>query len=379
MSRCVYSTIALLLAALPMTACDPVQDNERRGNGVHPSLPVEMGMTDSDEQACGEPTIQELTAGQNIDVGSITLGNDENNLIVTFETDTPWLLGTTHVHVGSDIDDVPESGGGQPIPGLFDYAHEREVPPGVTVDTHTIPFSDLNLSEGQCGVELYIWMHAEVFVLGDNGEVIQSETAWGGDTPGEDTPGWLFLAHYEVPCCDDPGGQFRTQTQGGWGTACNGENPGCYRDAWFDTAFAGGLALGCEAGHTATFTSAAAVEAFLPAGGAPAPLGNDHLDPIGSTEAGVFLSQLLAASLSAGFDAADPDFSEAAGLLPDQILCNTGMACDGTSVAELLSEANAVIGGCDGTLTASELSDCLTAINENYVDGTTDNGLLCAP
>ena len=32
-------------------------------------------------------------------------------------------------------------------------------------------------------------------------------------------------------------GQFTTFSQGGYGTNCNGNNPGCYRDAHFDAAF----------------------------------------------------------------------------------------------------------------------------------------------
>jgi len=47
----------------------------------------------------------------------------------------------------------------------------------------------------------------------------------------------------------------------------------------------------------------------------------------------------------------------------------------------VFDEANLVIGGCPGILgrSAGELSEGLTIINENYVDGETDNGHLCAP
>jgi hypothetical protein len=93
----------------------------------------------------------------------------------------------------------------------------------------------------------------------------------------------------------------------------------------------------------------------------------------------VLLGQLLAATLSVGFDAADPDFSASTSALGDQILCNTGLPCDGMSVADLLADAQAVAGACGGSLSPSEANACLTAVNENYVDGTQDNGLLCAP
>ncbi len=36
----------------------------------------------------------------------------------------------------------------------------------------------------------------------------------------------------------DCSGQYRTQTQGGWGAHAAGDNPGSYRDAHFNEAFA---------------------------------------------------------------------------------------------------------------------------------------------
>ena len=41
-------------------------------------------------------------------------------------------------------------------------------------------------------------------------------------------------------------GDFRSQTMGGWGSNCNGNNPGCYRDANFDSAFPDGVTLGTD-------------------------------------------------------------------------------------------------------------------------------------
>ena len=57
-------------------------------------------------------------------------------------------------------------------------------------------------------------------------------------------------------------GDFRSQTQGGWGSTCSGNNPGCYRDTHFDTAFPDGVTIGCDGGESLTFTSSAAVRDF---------------------------------------------------------------------------------------------------------------------
>ena len=177
------------------------------------------------------------------------------------------------------------------------------------------------------------------------------------------------------------GSHFGAQSQGGWGTVCHGNNPGCYRDLWFDTAFPSGIVLGCDMGFVATFTSSQAVEDFLPTGGRPGALTSDVTDPLGTTDAGVLLAQLLALELSLGFDVADPDFSLSGAAFVDQIICNTGTAFEGMSIGALADEANIVLGGCTGTtgLSAGELSYYLTLVNENYAGGEVDLGMVCAP
>jgi len=100
----------------------------------------------------------------------------------------------------------------------------------------------------------------------------------------------------------------------------------------------------------------------------------DMLDPVGygNTLAG----QLVALSLSVGFDNYDPDFSPAAAPLSDLLIGNGDFA--GWSVAMVLLEANRFIGKCESNFNASELNQVLSSINENFVDGTIDNGfLLC--
>ncbi|MBI2423746.1 MAG: hypothetical protein HYV27_13025 [Candidatus Hydrogenedentes bacterium] len=181
---------------------------------------------------------------------------------------------------------------------------------------------------------------------------------------------------------DDPDyDKFRTQTQGGWGAACNGGNPGCYRDAWFPVAFPDGIVIGCIGNKYLKFTSSLAVENFLPSGGKACALKASAVDPVGKTSAGVLAGQLLALALSLGFDAADPDFGASDSPLGSQLLCNTGTAGDGLTVQQIFDEANLVMGGCGQTLglNVDTLNTCLTVINENYVDGTTNNGSLCNP
>ncbi|MCZ4407272.1 T9SS type A sorting domain-containing protein [Cryomorphaceae bacterium 1068] len=166
---------------------------------------------------------------------------------------------------------------------------------------------------------------------------------------------------------------FRTQTQGGWGSSANGNNPGAYRDAHFDDAFPDGITLGCD--YVAEFETSANVEAFLPSGGTARSLESDLLNP---TDYGnVLAGQLLALTLSVGFDANDADFSTSSILLGDLIV-NSG-TFEGYSVSEILEFGNQILGGCETDFSASQINSVLSSINENYVDGSSNSGVLDCP
>jgi hypothetical protein len=168
-------------------------------------------------------------------------------------------------------------------------------------------------------------------------------------------------------------GPLRTQTQGGWGSAANGNNPGSYRDAHFDAAFPNGLVVGCD--YNLTLTSSAAVQAFLPSGGPVRVLDTDIVDPNNFTS--VLAGQLIAATLSVGFDANNPDFGEAEISLGNMVIANGEFA--GWTVNEVLEEANRFFGGCESAFGGSQLVQVLTGINESHVDGTQNSSFLDCP
>ena len=164
--------------------------------------------------------------------------------------------------------------------------------------------------------------------------------------------------------------QFRTQTMGGWGAPPNGNNPASYLHANFAAAFPDGITIGCT--RTLTLTSAQAVRNFLPSGTAPKMLPVGALVNPGQSYKNVLAGQLVAATISVGFDLYDPNFGESDGNLADAVFA-TGLF-EGWSVADVLMEANNFIGGCGSDYTAGQLNAALDMLNNNYVDGTTDNG-----
>ncbi len=163
----------------------------------------------------------------------------------------------------------------------------------------------------------------------------------------------------------------RTQTMGGWGAVPNGNNPGVYLHAHFAAAFPNGLTIGCN--NTFKLTSAQKVTDFLPSGTSPKalPAGN-MVDNVGYKN--VLAGQLVAATLSIGFDYENPNFSPASITLDNQIITNGVFA--GKTVGFLVAEANKKIGGCASPYTYSQLNDALDMVNKNYDDGNVNNGNL---
>lgn len=198
--------------------------------------------------------------------------------------------------------------------------------------------------------------------------------------------------------CTEPG-DFATFTQGGWGTSCNGDNPGCFRDAHFDSVYPNGLVIGDpdgvdgDAERALVLTSSAAVEALLPNGGPAKPLGDDESDPTKSA-AGVLAGQLVAARLNVDYDdAGATDAIKAKDTIHvGDLAYVSGVHTKliGMRVREVVDVAERVFSGAlgttvdvdeDGTLDVS-LGDLVTALdvfNNNFVDGTTDDKHFTVP
>lgn len=157
-----------------------------------------------------------------------------------------------------------------------------------------------------------------------------------------------------------------TVTQGGWGSPPNGNNPGKLLATNFAAVFGvGGVTIGC-ASHQLQFTSAAAIEAFLPQGGPPGVLTQTFVsNPTSRTSAGVFAGQVLALALNVAFSNA--------GKLPSGLAGATIASgpLAGQTVAFVLNLANNVIGGCttlpaSGVTSVSQLNDIVDAINNSF-------------
>jgi len=126
-----------------------------------------------------------LYAGQNIDVGTVSVWNDGVELHVTYNTTGGWVMTETHLAVADSLVGIPHTKKGNPIPGKFPYKHEDLG--YITSDPYIITLSEIDGGVGADDI-LYIAAHAKVIRPIEN----CWETVWQiGDVEGDDGTGYL--------------------------------------------------------------------------------------------------------------------------------------------------------------------------------------------
>ena len=169
---------------------------------------------------------------------------------------------------------------------------------------------------------------------------------------------------------------FTTITPGGYGAKCSGNNWGCYVVNNFAAKFPNGLTIGSGT-RLIKFTSAAAVQAFLPSGTTARALNAGTLtNPTAKTYSNVLAGHTIALSLSLRFDS-NPNFSPSSLSLGNLIMSSGTFA--GKTVNEILTIANTILGGGSSPYSAAQINDALDKINRNYDNGTLNLGYLACP
>jgi hypothetical protein len=167
-------------------------------------------------------------------------------------------------------------------------------------------------------------------------------------------------------------GDYVTYTQGGWGASPAGNNPGTLLANNFSKVY-GSTGVSIGGSYKLKFTSASAIDNFLPQGATAGVLGGNATNPTTSA-AGVFAGQVLALQLNV-------DFSNK-GILRSG-LANLKIATGplaGQTVTQVLALANQVLGGQTSALpaglTVSMLNDIIDAINNNFDGGNSNDNFL---
>jgi hypothetical protein len=168
---------------------------------------------------------------------------------------------------------------------------------------------------------------------------------------------------------------FTGYTQGQWGSPTQGNSPGALLASGFDDVYPDRVFIGAGT-RRLEFTNAAAVRAFLPAGGKAGTLPSGPSYPIvnpTSSKGGVFAGNVLALQLNVDFSASGKTRTGFGELR----LARGELA--GSTVAEVLTLANQVLGtgsGLPAGLSLNELNAIVASINSNFARGKDDDGYL---
>jgi hypothetical protein len=327
---------------------------------------------------CGTPLVTDLVTSSYPPFdeqvkGKLTVSNDGTNLYITVASSEAGVtLASIQILYGdqalfNDINQYSFDG----YFGLNTPQINTPVPAGMTSYTVSIPLSQLQ----DC---FLLNVHALFSKPDEWGHPIHFPVWTKPLVPADQIvsfPWTAYIRYCKQSCIPQTCGQLRTQTPGGWGAKPAGNNPGTYLHANFQNAFPTGLTVGCTTGFTIKLTSASAVTNLLPSGGKAQTLTMSYVNPTGLKN--VLVGHLVALTLSVRFDAYDVNFGEA-GITLGQMKIGSGPFA-GWTVSDFLAEANRVLGGCSSAFTIEQVLETATKINENYVDGKTDNKFLVCP
>ena len=149
-----------------------------------------------------------LYAGQTIDIGTISAEVSGDSLIVTYTTEGNWYLEETHLWLGDDLDDMPQTKKGNPKIGQFPYKEDFVSADGnVQSSSFSIPLVDTAIAFSCPGddASYFIAAHAAVYRIDDDGDIVQTETAWGDGDRFVEKGMWGTYFEITLTCdCDDP-------------------------------------------------------------------------------------------------------------------------------------------------------------------------------
>lgn len=175
------------LLVLGLSGCSTLTSGEKDFSGLKGN--------DSTPQICGEEEFA-LTAGQTIDVGTVTVSNDEDYLYVTYNTTGDWYLTGVKLYVG--LGDAPTE---RLNPGKAPYKsgdifHARSYTFEVPLDEFVVTCDETTL---------WLQAHADVVRLDEEGNEVpdSGETAYGGDITKPKKGSWYGNISYTVQCCEE--------------------------------------------------------------------------------------------------------------------------------------------------------------------------------
>jgi hypothetical protein len=138
------------------------------------------------------PTTVNLYAGQNTDIGDITVDNTATHLSIQIVLAAGWCMSESYVAVANDATGIPQVNG-NPVPGQF--PHKATYSPCATTGSYSIPLAGLD-SDPVIAVHAKVWDPASetsTWVYSDGGNTHVTATSalpLGNSLPFASTDAW---------------------------------------------------------------------------------------------------------------------------------------------------------------------------------------------
>lgn len=162
----------------------------------------------------------ELMVGQSTDAGSVCASVSGNDLTITYATEGGWQLTETHLWVGSQWAQMPQTRTGNPKIGGFPYASGPLN--GATTYTSTVDLRAFGLSAEMtscAALNLFVAAHAGVRKMNADGSY-RSETGWGDGVSLVDRGSWAEGFAITINCFEDSAPvDYRYETAFAFGSA----------------------------------------------------------------------------------------------------------------------------------------------------------------
>lgn len=186
-----FTILALSLFVLSCQKSSDLQSTDSRQPEIN-SFNIPAGYT---VPSCITPVETAIMAGQTINVGTVTVWNDDNNLYVHYLTTGDYKLKKTHLYVGA-CSGIPVNNSGNPRIGQYPYQTTHGTT-GVQSFTYTIPLGSL---PSGC---LCVSSHAEIVAYNASGQQVFSQTGWGQGVQITDGGSWAMKFDYCTQVCED--------------------------------------------------------------------------------------------------------------------------------------------------------------------------------
>jgi len=117
------------------------------------------------------------------------------------------------------------------------------------------------------------------------------------------------------------------------------------------------------------------VRNYLPDGSTPVAMTQNYSNP--TSQISVLAGQTVTLALNVGFDYCDANFAPSNLNLGDLVIVSGTF--QGWTVNQLLNLANQAVGGCSVNYSLSDINAAVDAINNNFDNGTENDGFLTCP